>query len=133
MHRLTEAGNLVFAMWTPANEQISVREKAKAMARKTAELPIDVNDHTPGAKTTVLCPAKQEFQPKPIQRVREYTRKFETAFPGKHTYSLYNGFKCTEADILAQLRTGMSRPTGTYIASTLLAQICVPVARLRRW
>jgi hypothetical protein len=124
-HKVTEAGNLVFAMWTPANEQISVREKAKAMARKATELHTDVNDHTPGAKTTVLCLAKQEFHPKPIQRVGEYTRKFDTAFLGKHTYSLYNGFKRTEADILAQLRTGMSRLNGyLYRINAVGSDLC---------
>jgi hypothetical protein len=100
------------AMWTPANEQISLTQKAKATARKAPGLPIEANDHPPSAKTTVLRIAKQQFQTKPIQSVGEYTRKFDTALPGKHTHCLYNAFKRTEADILAQLRTGMSRLNG---------------------
>ena len=69
--------------------------------------------------------AKQEFQPKPIYRVGEYTRKFDTALPGKHTYYLYNAFKRTEADILSQLRTGMSRLNGyLYRIHAIGSELC---------
>ena len=131
-HKLAQAGNLVCAKWAPANKHISFLAKAKSITRESPELPTESNDHLPSDKTTVLRLAKQEFQPKPITRVGEYTRKFDTALPGKHTYYLYNAFKRTEADILSQLRTGMSKLTDTYIVFTLLAQSCVRVARLRR-
>jgi hypothetical protein len=63
-------------------------------------------------KTTVLCLAKRKHKAELIERVGEYTRKFDTALPGKHTRLLYNGFKRTEAGILAQLRIGMLRLNG---------------------
>jgi hypothetical protein len=111
-HRLEETGNLVFPIWTPANAQIPLKEKAKAMARQATEPSTEVKEQTPSAKSTVLCLAKQEHEGKLIEGVGEYTRKLDTALPGKHTRLLYNGFKRTEACILAQLRTGMSRLNG---------------------
>ena len=72
----------------------------------------DAKEQTSSAKTTVLCLAKREHKGDLIERVGEYTRKFDTALPGTHTRLLYNSFKRTEAGILAQLRTGMSRLNG---------------------
>ena len=82
------------------------------MARQAVQPLTEVKDQTSSAKATVLCLAKQKYKGKPIERVGEYTRKFDTALPGNHTRLLYNGFKRTEANILAQLRTGMSRLNG---------------------
>ena len=124
--RLAEAGNLVSAIWTPAHEHIYIMDKAKATARQAANLSTKVNNRTPSAKATVLSLAKQELQLKPIEKVGEYTRKFDTAFPGKHTSCLYNAFKRTEAEILAQLRTGMSRLNGyLYRIKAVDSDLCV--------
>jgi hypothetical protein len=112
MYKLQQTGNQVVAIWAPANEQIPLKEKAKAMARQAVQPPTELKDQPPSAKATVLRLAKQKHQWKPIQQVGEFTRKFDTALPGKHTRLLYNSFKRTEADILAQLRTGMSRLNG---------------------
>jgi hypothetical protein len=108
-HRLAEAGNLVLAMWTPAHEDISLMEKAKATARQAVNPPTQMEDTTPSAMATVLSLAKNDLRLKPIEKVGVYTKKFDTALPGKHTSCLYNAFKRTEAATLAQLRTGMSR------------------------
>ena len=109
--RLAEAGNLVFAMWTPAHEHVYIMEKAKATARQVANVST-TNDRTASSKATVLSLAKQDLHLKPIEKVGENIRKFDTALPGKHTACLYNAFKRTEAEILAQLRTGMSQLNG---------------------
>jgi hypothetical protein len=111
-HRLQKTGNQVFAIWTPANNQITLQGKAKVMARQAVEPFRDAKEQTPSAKTTVLCLAKQKHKVGLIERVGDYTRKFDTALPGKHTRLLYNGFNRAEAVILAQLRTGMSRLNG---------------------
>ena len=60
-------------------------------------------------KATFLRLAKQKHQGKPIEGVGEYTRKLDTALPGKHTRLLYNSFKHTEAGLLAQLHTGIAQ------------------------
>jgi hypothetical protein len=125
-HNLEETGNQVFAIWTPANEQISLKEKAKAMARQAVEPCTEIKQQTPNAKATVLRLAKQKHEWKPIEGVGEYTRKLDTALPGKHTRLLYNAFKRTEAGILAQLRTGMSRLNGyLYRIKAAETDLCI--------
>jgi hypothetical protein len=44
--------------------------------------------------------------------VGKYSRRMDTALPGKHTRVLYDGFKRKGASVLAQLRTGMARLNG---------------------
>jgi hypothetical protein len=112
MYKLQQTGNQVFAIWTPANEQITLKKKAKTMARQAVQPPAKLEDQTLSAKATAMCLAKQKHQQKPIEKVGEYTKKFDTALLGKHTRLLNNVFRYTEADILAQLRTGMSRVNG---------------------
>jgi hypothetical protein len=111
-HRLHETGNQVFAIWTPESEQIALNAKAKAMARQAAAPIRNVKERTSSAKTIVLYLAKRKYKGQVFERVGEYTRKFDRALLGKHTRLLYNGFKRSEASILAQLHTGMSRLKG---------------------
>ena len=100
-------------------------EKAKATARQAANLSTQMNDSIPSARATVLSLAKHDLQLKPIQNVGKYTTKFDTALPGKHTSCLYNAFKRTEAEILAQLRTGMSRLNGyLYRIKAIDSDLC---------
>jgi hypothetical protein len=86
----------------------------KALAKQATEIGREVREQSLGAKATVLgqAIAKQRQQRKSIERVGEYTRKLDTALPGKHTRLLYDSFKRTDASILAQLRTGMKRLNG---------------------
>jgi hypothetical protein len=103
----------IFAIWTPAQEEINIKAKAKARAKQATELGKEVQERRPSAKATVLGQAIAEHrQRKPIERVGEYTRKLDTALPGKHTCLLYNSFKRAEASILAQLRTGTIKLNG---------------------
>jgi len=79
---------------------------AKAKAKQATEPGREVQERRPSAKATVLRQAIAEHrQRKPIERVGEYTRKLDSALPGKHTCLFYNSFKWVEASILAQLRT----------------------------
>ena len=83
------------------------------MAKQATVLGKEAQERRPSAKSTVLRLAIAEHrQWKPIKRVGEYTRKLDTALPGKHTYLLYNSFKRVQASTLAQLRTGMIRLNG---------------------
>jgi hypothetical protein len=54
------------------------------MARQAAAPIRDVKKQTSSAKTTVLCLAKRKYKGQVIERVGEYTRKFDRALPGKH-------------------------------------------------
>ena len=124
-HRLAQAGNRVCARWAPVNEHVYLMEKAKATARQAANLSTQMNDSIPSARATVLSLAKHDLQLKPIENVGKYTRNFDTALPGKHTSCLYNAFKRTEAEILAQLRTGMSRLNGyLYRIKAIDSDLC---------
>jgi ribonuclease HI len=110
--KLMDMDNQILAIWTPAHEKINIKAKAKAMAKRATATEAtgpakEVQERIPSAKATVLRLAKYRLHRKPIDRVGEYTRKLDTALPGKHTYFLYNSFKRVEASILAQLRTGM--------------------------
>jgi hypothetical protein len=105
--RLKETGNQVFAIWAPAHEEVTLKAKAKAMARQATGPRREVQERTLSAKATALHLAKQKHQGKPIEGIGEYIRKLDTALPGKHTRLLYNSFKRTEAVILAQLYTGI--------------------------
>ena len=40
--------------------------------------------------------------------VKKFSRELDTALPGKHIRTLYNGLRRKEAKVLTQLRTGMS-------------------------
>ena len=112
IYKLHQTGNRVVAIWAPSNEQITLREKAKSMARQAVQPLPQVTDQTSSAKATVLRLATQKHQGKPIERVGEFTRKVDSALPGKHTRLLYNSFNRAQANILVQLRTGMSRLNG---------------------
>ena len=46
------------------------------------------------------------------ETVGKYSKKIDTALPGKHTRRLYDKLSWKEAGILAQLRTGMARLNG---------------------
>jgi hypothetical protein len=110
--KLKADGNQVFTMWTPSQEEVTLRAKAKALA-KQATTGEDYKQ-VQGAKATILqqAIARQRRHSRPIKTVGEYTRKLDTALPGKHTRLLYNSFKWAEASILAQLRTGMTKLNG---------------------
>jgi hypothetical protein len=112
IHKLKETGNQVFAMWRPSHEEVSIRAKAKTVAKQTTEPLRKAREQPPSAKTTVLRLAKQKLQEKPIERVGKFTTKLDCALPGQHAYRLYNSFNSTRASILAQLRTGMARLNG---------------------
>jgi hypothetical protein len=99
-------------MWTPSQEEVTLRAKAKALAKQATRG--EDYKQVQGAKATILqqAIAKQRQQGRQIETVGEYTRKMDIALPGKHTRLLYNSFKWAEASILAQLHTGMTRLNG---------------------
>ena len=43
------------------------------------------------------------------EQVGKYSKKVDTALPGKHTRALYDPLSSKEASVLAQLRTGIAR------------------------
>ena len=111
--KLKDTGSQIIAIWAPALEEVSIKAKAKAMAKQATARGKEAQERRPSAKATVLRQAIAEHrQWKPIERVGKYTRKLDAALPGKHTYLLYNSFKRAGASTLAQLRTGMIQLNG---------------------
>ena len=68
------------------------------------------------------CPPPRPFmlakmpRPQLPDNVGRHSKKIDTALPGKHTQRLYNALERPEAEILVQLRNGMSRLNDTSIA-----------------
>jgi hypothetical protein len=65
------------------------------------------------AKSTVInnARAKREIRIPP-EGVGKYSREMDTALPGKHIRTMYDGLRRREASVLAQLQTGMPRFNG---------------------
>jgi hypothetical protein len=57
-HKLKQLGNQVFAIWTPANEQMTLKEEAKAMSRQATEPGTEETEQAPSAKDSPI-PYKQ--------------------------------------------------------------------------
>jgi hypothetical protein len=67
-----------------------------------------------GAKSIILAReiAKLRERKELPNGVGKHIRELDTALPGKYTILLYNSLKREEANVLVQLRTGMSRLNG---------------------
>jgi len=51
---------------------------------------------------------------KVLEKVGNYSKRIDTALPGKHTRQLYDQLSRKESSVLAQLRTGMAQ-LNTYL------------------
>src|SRR5580704_9896792 len=99
-------GNQVSAIWVPSQEEITLKTRAKKVAKEaTAEG--RTGSRKIGAKSTILNAALQDLREKRElpKGVGKYTTELDKALPRKYTKLLYNSFKRTEAGILAQLCT----------------------------
>ncbi len=68
----------------------------------------------PRMRSTTLNIARssQHISKRLPDNIGKFSKKVDTALPGKHTQLLYNGLSRREASMLAQLRTGMARLNG---------------------
>jgi len=111
---LRQRGNYIAGVWVPAGKEVELSAKAKKGARQAIEENKPLREQTYQAKSTTISRAKTELQqdrqlPKGVGK---YSKRIDTALPGKHTQILYNSLKRTEAIVLAQLRTGMAKLNG---------------------
>ena len=62
------------------------------------------------AKSTITAIAIAELRGNKVlpMGIGKFSKELDIALPGTHTRILYDGFKKKEAQVLAQLRTGMS-------------------------
>jgi hypothetical protein len=94
-------------------EEIRLKAKAKTLAKQATEVG-RVGQVKQGAKSTILAGklAKLRERQELLSGVGKHIRELDTALLGKHTLLLYNSLKREEANVLAQLRIGMSRLNG---------------------
>jgi hypothetical protein len=100
----------VTVLWLPASEECELARLAKQEA-KTATRP----DATPQTQLprmrsiTHNIARKQGTVQRVPEKVGKYSKRTDTALPGKHTRRLYDPLSRKERSVLAQLRTGMAR------------------------
>jgi hypothetical protein len=112
--KLRRGGSQVSMVGVPAKNDHGLKRRAKTAARlATAE------GHTPDkpayqAKSTITNQALKTHKTKPKlpEQIGAYSKRIDVALPGGHTRVLYDGLRRNEAEILAQLRTGMIRLNG---------------------
>ena len=96
-------------IWTPPHSDFALAITAKAAAQNaTREYE---PDKRPAAKSTtvrLIISMQREERTLP-EGVGKYSKNIDTALPGKHTRTLYDGLNRKNAKVLAQLRTGMTR------------------------
>lgn len=105
----------VSLMFVPASEKVfALRPRAKAAAQEAVRV-TDAPEALPyQARTTKMRLAMLERRRDKVlpEKVGKYSKRIDTALPGKHTRELYDQFQRRESDVLIQLRTGMSRLHG---------------------
>ena len=111
---LESRGNSITAIWIPADTDIELWQKAKIAAQQAAQPGSTQKEEIYAAKSTILSTAlnKQKQNKKLPEGIGKFSKDMDAALPGKHTRKLYDGLKRSEANILAQLRTGMARVNG---------------------
>jgi hypothetical protein len=111
---LREGSNSVLIIWVPSKGDFELGREAKAAARQATEQEGYPQGPSDQAKSTTINTARSERrkQRTPLESIRGYSRRLDIALPGKHTQAIYDALTRREANILAQLRTGMARLNG---------------------
>jgi ribonuclease HI len=111
---LRERGNQVLMVWVPRKSEFELGKRAKAAAQQATKQECPSPEQRHRVKSTTLSSARANQRNKKVrpEGISRYSREMDTALPGKHTRMLYDGLKRKEANVLAQLRTGMARLNG---------------------
>ena len=110
---LRQRNNRILIAWVPQGE-FELGKKAKEAARRaTIQGCLPQGQQHQAKATTINAARARQWGRKTLpEGVGRYSRKMDTALPGKHTRRLYDSLKREEANVLAQLRTGMIRLNG---------------------
>jgi hypothetical protein len=111
---LTIRDNRVVLIAAPGTTECAMAQQAKAAARASTEPGRVAAGNLQAAKSTMINMRKaagkgmRSF----TSDVGRFTRRLDTALPGPHTRAIYDSLGRKQANILAQLRTGMTRLNG---------------------
>ncbi|KJZ69201.1 hypothetical protein HIM_11401 [Hirsutella minnesotensis 3608] len=114
VNRLVRRGWSVSFIWAPAKDvRLAWASAAKTAAKKATQAGAVAEKPSCRAKSTTLrlALARQQRDQLP-ENVGKHSKRVDRALPGKHTRTLYDGLTRKEADVLIQLRTGMSQLNG---------------------
>ena len=116
IRQLRRDGNNVTLMWIPKDDDNKLMKIARGKAQKATGPGSQPQTLRTGMKSTMLnaARAKQGTTRCLPEKVGSHSKRVETALPGKHTRKLYDPLSWNEANVLAQLRTGMAR-LNTYL------------------
>ena len=116
IRQLRREGNVVTVMWIPQADDDKLMKIAKARAQKATRPEAQPQTQRSAMKSTILnaARAKQGTTRCLPDNVGVHSKRIDTALPGKHTRKLYENLSWNEANVLAQLRTGMAR-LNTYL------------------
>jgi hypothetical protein len=111
---LRRGGNTLKVLWLPSSEENELlkfaKEKAKAATQQGATPQMQLSNMR---STTLRIARAQRGTTKTLpENVGRYSKRIDTALPGRHTRQLYDRLTRKEAAVLAQLRTGMARLNG---------------------
>ncbi|KAJ6436766.1 Chromo domain protein [Purpureocillium lavendulum] len=108
---LRDQGNAVTVTWVPVSSEHGLLKLAKDEARDATREGATPAAKFPRARSTTLGIArtKERADNKIPNNVGDFTKRIDGALPGKHTRQLYDQLTWKEANVLAQLRTGMAR------------------------
>ncbi len=111
---LAHLGNAVRLVWIPAGTEYEITRAAKAAARQSTLKGKAPNGQPTRTRSTTLgtSEAARRTRYKLPDEVGKFSKKVDSALPGKHTRQLYDILSWKEASILSQLRTGMARLNG---------------------
>lgn len=114
VRELREGYNRVLLMWASAQQEFHLGKEAKKAARRATETGRLPQKPFSNAKSTVIntAKAKRQIGNTLPDGVGKHLKKIDTALPGRHTRTLYDALGRREANVLAQLRTGMARLNG---------------------
>jgi Reverse transcriptase (RNA-dependent DNA polymerase)/Endonuclease-reverse transcriptase len=111
VQHLKRNGNKITLRWVPSQEDFVLGTEAKSEAQEATKQGQTPSNPMWLARSTItrLAVTRQRQGQQLPAEIGYYSKTIDTALPGRHTRGLYDKCKRNEANILAQLRTGMAR------------------------
>ena len=111
IRKLKRENNVITVVWLPSGEDAELWTRAKQKAKEATRQGTESQTQLPRARSATLnvARAKRGATRSLPEKVGKFSKRVDTALPGKHTRKLYDQLTRKEASVLAQLRTGMAR------------------------